>query len=412
MSQEKPTNFNAQIAEEAAEWFVEFRLGEIDAAGRREFDIWLRTSPEHLRAYLETAALWNEGGSLSVHRDLDSDALIALARTEGNIVPLDLERSQPARQVAAPPAAGKRLLPQSRISPLWLVSLAAALAIVVIGAATLLWQLGRETVYATAIGERRVLRLEDGSTVELNSRSRMHVRFSQNQRSVELLEGQVLFHVAKDIQRPFIVRSDDLRVRAVGTQFDINRRSAGTTVTVVEGRVAVYRAEAPAPSTALSYVSPPQPPGPKAPLIRPRLHSAPNNSAAAAPAASPTAESSAAGTDITGSAGSAAIFLSAGDQLTVSDQTLKPLPQHANPSVATAWTQGQLILDSTTLADVAEEFNRYSTRRLVIEDHGEQPLRLSGVFATDPDFLLHYLRQRPDITVQETESEIRIIRHD
>ena len=421
MSQEKRANFNAQIAEEAAEWFVEFRLGDIDAAGRRDFDTWIRTSPEHLRAYLETAALWNEGGSLGAHRNLDSDALIALARTEGNIIPLDSERSQSplsARQVVAPPAPspspGKRLVPQPRIMPRWLVSLAAALAIVVIGAAaTLLWQFGRDAVYATAAGERRVLRLEDGSTVELNSRSRIRVQFAQNQRNVELLEGQVLFHVAKDVQRPFVVRSDELRVRAIGTQFDVNRKSAGTTVTVVEGRVAVYRAETPVPDTAPSYISPPQPPGPKAPNVRPRLQSSSNNSmAGTTPAASLSTENPATGTNIPDSAGSAAIFLSAGDQLTLNDQTPKPLPQRADPSVATAWTQGQLILDSTTLTDAAEEFNRYSTRRLIVEDHGEPPLRLSGVFATDPDFLLHYLRQRPDITVQETQSEVRIIRHD
>ena len=65
-----------------------------------------------------------------------------------------------------------------------------------------------------------------------------------------------------------------------------------------------------------------------------------------------------------------------------------------------------------TLADVAEEFNRYSSRRLIVEDHGTRPLKLSGVFATDSNFLLSYLRQRPDITIEETPAEVRIIRRD
>jgi ferric-dicitrate binding protein FerR (iron transport regulator) len=452
MSQEKRTKLNAQISEEAAEWLVEFRLGEIDATGRREFDTWIRTSPEHLRAYLETAAVWNEGASLSAHRGLDSDALIALAGAEGNVVPLDLERAQhpyqapnnrpppdlseggisqeetheasgdgpssmtaengkSPREPSLPP--GKRLLPQRRISPRWLVSLAAALAIVVVGGtAVLLWQLGRDAIYATAVGERRILRLEDGSSVELNSRSRIRVRFSQNQRNVELLEGQVLFHVAKDTHRPFVVRSDQLRVRAVGTQFDVNRKTTGTTVTVVEGRVAVYRAGSPEPGATTAYASPP---GKSAAGSQPKQAAAglvARSARLAPPEESVNPPNSVPGADVTGAAGSAAIFLSAGDQLTVSDQTPRPRPQHASPTVATAWTQGQLVLDSATLADVAEEFNRYSVRRLVIEDHGEPPLRLSGVFATDPDFLLHYLRQRPDITVQETPTEVRIIRHE
>jgi transmembrane sensor len=214
-------------------------------------------------------------------------------------------------------------------------------------AAWLMWHFGREPVYATAAGERRILRLEDGSSVELNSRSRIQVRFSREQREVELLEGQALFQVAKDSHRPFIVLSDELRVRAVGTQFDVNRKATGTIVTVVEGRVAV------------------------------RAH-----------------------------------VLSAGEQLTVSDETPRPEPQRTSPAAVTAWTQGQLVLDSETLVDVAEEFNRYSTRHLAVEDVAARPLRLSGVFATDPDFLLRYLQKRSDITVRQSATEIRIIHRD
>ena len=65
------------------------------------------------------------------------------------------------------------------------------------------------------------------------------MRITDQERLVELLQGQALFNVAKDSARPFFAMSDDARVRAVGTQFDINRRRTGTTVTVLEGRVAV-----------------------------------------------------------------------------------------------------------------------------------------------------------------------------
>ena len=54
------------------------------------------------------------------------------------------------------------------------------------------------------------------------------------------------------------------------------------------------------------------------------------------------------------------------------------------------------------------EFNRYSDRKLVVEDTASEELRLSGVFTTDPDFLIRYLRERTDITIVETDSEIRI----
>src|SRR5689334_3387664 len=64
-------SFNAQIYDEAAEWFVEFRTGDIDADTRRRFNAWLRTSPEHMRAYLELAAIWNEGSGLDPSHKFD-----------------------------------------------------------------------------------------------------------------------------------------------------------------------------------------------------------------------------------------------------------------------------------------------------------------------------------------------------
>ena len=71
MSHDKPVKLNAQISAEAAAWLVEFRTGDIDAAGRRQFDAWVRSSPEHLRAFLEMAAIWNEGSALDPRRDID-----------------------------------------------------------------------------------------------------------------------------------------------------------------------------------------------------------------------------------------------------------------------------------------------------------------------------------------------------
>src|SRR5207249_1896122 len=104
--------------------------------------------------------------------------------------------------------------------------------------------------YSTGVGEQRSIELADGSTVSMNSKSRIRLRYSQAERSVDLLEGQALFHVAKDHARPFIVKADDTRVRAVGTQFDVYERRSGTVVTVLEGEVAVLApaiAQAPRP---------------------------------------------------------------------------------------------------------------------------------------------------------------------
>src|SRR4029077_9414852 len=110
---------------------------------------------------------------------------------------------------------------------------AAAHAFAVVIGGAVWWQAHRYPLYSTDIGERRSITLADGSTVDLNARSQLRVEFSKSERRVELLDGQALFQVAKDKQRPFIVHSGDATVRAVGTQFDVYRKDSGTTITVL-----------------------------------------------------------------------------------------------------------------------------------------------------------------------------------
>src|SRR6266853_3898136 len=176
MARDKPTKLNSQISEEAAEWVVEFRTGDIDAAGRREFDTWVRSSPEHLRAFLEIAAIWNEGSALDELHKLEIGTLTQRIRAEGNVVPLGLSLMQkqlyeePAEAIArplSPPATGGRALSRRLV-------VAASIAFLTLAASSLLWlEFLRAPTYATAIGEQRTLTLSDGSTVELNSRSRI-----------------------------------------------------------------------------------------------------------------------------------------------------------------------------------------------------------------------------------------------
>jgi transmembrane sensor len=102
------------------------------------------------------------------------------------------------------------------------------------------------------------------------------------------------------------------------------------------------------------------------------------------------------------------IYLSGGEQLTVSAQTSQKT-DHPNIAGATAWRQRQIVFESASLADVAEEFNRYNERQLVIEDTGLYDFHISGVFSsTDPDSLIRFLRERPGVQVTETPSEVRV----
>ncbi len=72
----RDTGFSRQIAEQAAEWFVDFSVGDVEPEQLARFNLWLRTSPLHVRAYLQLSAFWEEAELLK----LDSEAMEALAR--------------------------------------------------------------------------------------------------------------------------------------------------------------------------------------------------------------------------------------------------------------------------------------------------------------------------------------------
>jgi transmembrane sensor len=341
----------AAIVAEASEWFIDFRAGDVDGEARLRFIEWLRRSPEHIQAYLEVSGVWSELPSSDPEGRFDIASLIARARNEPDVIPLSqlIPRLPPA-----PPAAEPRALRKPTRRP---VLAAAALALLASIAALFLW-IGSDAArsYSTGIGEQRTIQLADGSTVELNARSRVTVRLTEHRRDVALIEGQALFSVAKDKQRPFVVRAGDAQVRAVGTEFDVYKKQAETVVTVVEGRVETY--------------------------------------------------SGADGAD------AAAIMLSAGEQLTVLPHTVTK-PTRADTAAATAWVQKRLIFEETPLNEVAEEFNRYNRRPLAIDDAELQKLKISGVYSsTDPASLISFLRSQNSINVIETENHVRVVRRE
>jgi transmembrane sensor len=371
---------NSQIYEEACEWFIECRAGDLDEASRHDFDCWLRKSPEHLGAYLELAAIWNEGPSLVTARKFDRDTLISQAALDrDNVVALANSRSADTSRNAT---ELRTVTHQNR----WrfrrqrFAAIAASIVLMVFSAATILWvQAVRSPTYATAIGEQRSLELTDGSIVELNSRSKIVVRYSRQGRNVELLQGQALFRVVKDASRPFIVKVGATLVRAVGTEFDVYEKRGSTIVTVVEGRVAIltdHPIELPTPGVPSAAID------------------APHRSNVQFPSVAP------------GKIGN--ILVASGEQLTVSPQEIQK-DEHPNIANATAWTQRQLVFESASLSDVADEFNRYNDRQLIVEDARLDTFHVSGVFSsTDPASLIRFLRARPELRIVETDSQIRI----
>ncbi len=340
---------NREILEQAGAWFIEFRSGQPGKGARDEFMQWLRRSPDHIRAYMEVSRTYVELPPAGVVPPTEYERLLEKARhrLQGDVIALGDQafRRSPAR--AATPRLRARTLAVG----------AAALLLLMLGGG-LWWELQWRGLYTTGPGEERTVTLADASRIELNGRTRLRVRYTKGTRGVTLLEGQALFQVAKDKQRPFIVDSGDARIRAVGTEFDVYRQGAQTTVTVLEGTVAVLPA-----------------------------------SAAAAPSVPAT----------TG------LLVSSGEQAVVTPDGSRRKARDPQVSAATAWTRGQLEFDETPLTQVAEEFNRSSPRALVLASPGLASVRISGIYsATDPTSLILFLRSQPDLEITESADQIQV----
>jgi len=92
-------------------------------------------------------------------------------------------------------------------------------------------------------GEYMVV-LEDGTKVWLNAASslRYPVRFSGNERRVELMGGEAYFEIAKNKEKPFIVVAATMEIQAVGTAFNVNSYANAdgfTTTTLTNGLVKI-----------------------------------------------------------------------------------------------------------------------------------------------------------------------------
>lgn len=205
--------------------------------------------------------------------------------------------------------------------------LAACAAIAVIGAASLFWTLpGSERTVETTGLEMRTDVLPDGSTVMLNTSSRLRVAFSQDSRNIALLAGEAHFEVAKDPARPFRVRAGHTEIVAVGTVFDVARLPTETKVTLIEGRVDVR--------------------------------------------ALPDA----------GSNGVLVETLQPSQQLSLAQDGHVLSKTVAQLDSVTAWQHGTIRLDDVPLTEALSQINRYSAAKIAVADPALAAMRVSGVF--------------------------------
>lgn len=207
--------------------------------------------------------------------------------------------------------------------------------------------------FATEIGDRREVMLDDGSKVTLNTASVLRASVTRSSRDVWLDKGEAYFEVAHDARHPFVILAGNQKVTVLGTHFSVRRDGATVLVAVTEGRVRVENADDTSGRAAIVTAG-----------------------------------------DVAVAHGSS-ILLGARSPERIAD-TL-------------SWREGVLTFDQVTLADAADEFNRYNRAQIRFGDSKAGQTRIGGSFeATDVEAFTRLLHSAFGLTIAHSGDTITI----
>ncbi|MEM8937384.1 MAG: FecR domain-containing protein [Pseudomonadota bacterium] len=305
-----------RIQLEAASWVAQIDRGRLSSADKLALAEWMARSPRHEAEIRRVAALWG-----------DVDALLDAA-----LIPTQAER--PFATVVSS---------WIRWRPLHFAGVIAAIcfSVAAFSYSILYYDANSKSVlvravHATMLGEINEFTLHDGSTVQLNTNSRIATRFSTSERFIRLERGEAHFDVSRDPNRPFVVLAGDRAVQAIGTRFIVRLDGNDLDLTVTEGRVEL--------SHAMEVIG--DHPG----------------------------QSSHQSDEIVG-------VIDAGTTARVSAQHTEILTlDAAGIDKRTAWLEEKIIFDGDSLEFVVSELSRYSDTKVIISDPEIRDVRMGGTF--------------------------------
>lgn len=317
----------------AMQWYVQSTATPLTDTEQAELRRWLAQSPEHAQAYRSA--------------DRFCQALDALDGATFEAFP----HAPPALAASSTPPADRR----RRVAHPWLrhTALAATLAGLLFGVWWTVRTLSPAADYATALGETRTVTLADGSTIDLNTDTAVHVDLSPTGRRISLMKGEAFFTVAADPARPFEVTAGRGRIRALGTAFAVRADGTTTLVSVQEHSVRV------------------------------------------------SSDRSLQSQDLT-----------VGQQIRLKEDGTIGAVEAYKEDHRLAWRRNRLVFENRPLSHVIAELNRYRRGYIVMLDSTLSPLTVTAIFDTrNPEKALHTIeRVLPVRLVRVTDHLIFVLR--
>jgi transmembrane sensor len=297
--------YSQSVHTQAIEWVARELSGSLSPDETTRLARWLEV-PEHRQAYDEVI-------EASAAADPHGDDLLA-AHFEAELHEL-AERERPKRAMAG------------------LVAMAATL---VLTAGVVAFYMGGSEVeperFATAVGDTARYTLEDGSTLTLNTASRIEVAYLPDRRALTMAAGEIFFDVARAPDRPFTIDLEHGTVTVTGTAFNIDSRTDRSTVSVVSGAVDVR------------------------------------------------------------AAGLEPITLLAGQEVTFGPDMEEARIANFDPTAVLSWRQGRIRFEDAPLSEVTSELNRYFQRQIVLGEGVSLDAPVTGEFdVTDQELAIRGL---------------------
>ena len=294
-----------ELVEQAAHWHTLMQSDEVTEDRKAAFAMWHAT-PEHAAAYERIEAMW--GQIDDVGKDTAHDIVEKILASQKD-------------------DARKRKRQRALTTTFGLLLIGAFIGIQATpggnGFDDYVLSGRLLSDHSTTVGEHRIITLSDRTRLHLNTFSSVNIEYTDKQRTIHLLQGEIRIDVAKDTERPLVVLNGPASARALGTRFSVRDRGDLTEVGVTESTVEVCALKTRQCRT-----------------------------------------------------------VNAGETTRISGDEVLP-PRAMNERLVHDWSRRLLIVDNQPVLDVLDELTRYHTGFVRIDRNALADDTVSGVFALD-----------------------------
>lgn len=301
-------------------------------------------SEEELKAFLEEVKAMNDNDYKAIYNRLYQALPDLPDRRMSDSFALKMEEALDKREAqdTATPVIGWRKWRN--------YAAAAVLLLVAAGGIFLFLQPGQQKVFAAKDGERKSVRLPDGSQVIINSGSTLTLSddFDETGREVSL-EGEVYFDIRSNEQKPFVIHTKASEVKVLGTAFNVRAYPSEETEVASLVRGAIQVRIKTASGFSEKYLLKPM-----QKMIIHKTEQLPDK-----------------------------------DKNTTVEKKLKPLPPRIDSMIInkiiddvaeTAWTKNKLVFDNETLEEAALRMQKWYGIEIRFENPSLKSIRYTGSY--------------------------------